>query len=257
MKGSRAKTTRYSSTTSRLRATSSGSLGMAFCFKHLSLSGEIKGVYREEHLEVPVKAIREALINALVHRLYVRRGSSVSLAIYDDRIEIINPGAFPPSLTIEELRAGNKSEPRNPIIARVMYVRKALEAWGRGIKLILEECAKVKLPEPQIVSEGGYTKTVFMRPNGGIGTNQKAAPRPGLKTGQKEHGTDLDRDLDDLDQKIVALIMQNNHATYDSLSQDCRCSVPTTQRRLRVLQQKRVLRRVGPDRGGHWEVERE
>ena len=120
--------------------------------------------------------------------------------------------------------------------------------------MIIEECARARLPEPQIVSEGGYTKTVFMRPNGGSETNQKATKRTGLKTGLKEHGTDLDRDLDDLDQKIVALIMQNNHATYDSLSQDCRCSVPTIQRRLRVLQQKRVLRRVGPDRGGHWEI---
>ena len=154
---------------------------------------------------------------------------------------------------MEELRAGNKSEPRNPIIARVMYARKALEAWGRGIKLIMEECAKAKLPEPQIVSEGGYTKTVFMRPNGRNGTIKKATPKAGLK----EHDTDLDRDLDDLDLKIVALIIRNNHATYASLSHDCGCSVPTIQRRLRVLQQKGVLRRVGPDRGGYWGVERE
>ena len=111
-----------------------------------------------------------------------------------------------------------------------------------------------EIAEPQIVSEGGYTKTVFMRSNGRNETTQKATTRTGLKTGLKEHDTDLERDLDDLDQKIVALIMQNNHATYASLSRDCGCSVPTIQRRLHVLQQERVLRRVGPDRGGHWEI---
>ena len=101
----------------------------------------------------------------------------LSLAIYDDRVEIINPGAFPPNLTMEELRAGNTSELRNPVIARVMYARKALEAWGRGIKLIMEECAKAELPEPQIVSEGGYSKTVFIRPNGGGEAIQRKPPR--------------------------------------------------------------------------------
>lgn len=62
------------------------------------------------------------------------------------------------------------------------YARKALEAWGRGIKLIMEECAKANLSEPQIVSAGGYTKTVFMRLNGGSKINQNAAQRAGLKS---------------------------------------------------------------------------
>ena len=161
--------------------------GMAFCFNHLSLSGVINGTYREEHLEVPAKALREALINALVHRLYVKRGSSVSLAIYDDRVEIINPGTFPSNITMAELRAGNKSEPRNPTIARVMYSRKTVETWGRGIKLILDECAKANLPEPQIVAESGYTKTVFMRPdqNSKPKTTQKSTQKNAQKSTQK------------------------------------------------------------------------
>lgn len=140
-------------------------LGMAFCFNHLSLSGRIEGVYREEQLEVPPAAIREALINALAHRSYERRGGSVSLAIYDDRIEIINPGALPPGVPMEKLEAGNVSEPRNPTIARVMFRRKTLESWGRGIKLIVDECLKAGLPKPKIVVEdGGYVKVTLARP---------------------------------------------------------------------------------------------
>ena len=221
-------------------------VGMAFCFNHLSLSGEIKGVYREEHLEVPAKAIREALVNALVHRLYVRRGSSVSLAIYDDRIEIINPGVFPQNLTMDELRAGNKSEPRNPIIARVMYARKALEAWGRGIKLIMEECAEANLPEPQIVSAGGYTKTVFMRPNGGSKTSQNAAKRAGLKTGLKTGLKSRDA--------IIYWLRSQPSITIEELMSKTGLSRNGIRWNLNQLKAAGLIRRVGPDRGGHWEI---
>ena len=216
--------------------------GMAFCFNHLSLSGVINGVYREEHLEVPAKALREALVNALVHRLYVKRGSSVSLAIYDDRIEIINPGALPADITMAELRAGNKSEPRNPTIARVMFLRKAVETWGRGIKLILEECAKANLPEPQIVAEGGYTKTVFMRPSakteGGIKSSLKSSLKRNLKT----------RD------KILKIIEANPSITLPELSVQLDISLAGIKKNIRQLQTEGSLRRIGPDKGGHWEV---
>ena len=65
---------------------------MAFFFKHLSLSGKIEGLYREEELSVPYKAMRECCINAFAHRFYHDSGTSVSIAIYDDRIEITNSG---------------------------------------------------------------------------------------------------------------------------------------------------------------------
>lgn len=69
-------------------------LQKAFFFKHLSLSGKIEGLYREEELEIPYKALRECCTNAFCHRLYHRPGSSVGIAIYDDRVEIENSGTF-------------------------------------------------------------------------------------------------------------------------------------------------------------------
>lgn len=71
-----------------------------FCFKHLNLSGVVRGFYREEELEVPADALREAIINALAHRLYTSSGS-VSLAIYEDRVEISNPGNFNPEVAVQ------------------------------------------------------------------------------------------------------------------------------------------------------------
>lgn len=68
---------------------------MSFFFKHLSLSAKIEGLYREEELSIPYKALRECCINSFAHRFYHRPGSSVSIAIYDNRVEITNSGAFP------------------------------------------------------------------------------------------------------------------------------------------------------------------
>ena len=102
---------------------------MSFFFKHLSLSGKVEGLYREEELEIPYKALRECCTNALCHRSYHRPGSSVGIAIYDDRVEIENSGTFPPDITMEKLLSGHNSEPQNLIIANVLYKSEVLESW--------------------------------------------------------------------------------------------------------------------------------
>ena len=222
--------------------------GMAFCFNHLSLSGVINGTYREEHLEVPAKALREALVNALVHRLYVKRGSSVSLAIYDDRVEIINSGMFPSNITMAELRAGNKSEPRNPTIARVMYSRKTVETWGRGIKLILDECAKANLPEPQIVADGGYTKAVFMRPvadsKDGMIASDSDPCREVNEVNEVNH---------EVNQRILQILRSDPKCTIPVIAQITKVSRATIDRAIKTLKEQGRIRRVGRTRG-HWEV---
>ena len=136
---------------------------MAFCFKHLNLSGVVRGLYREEELEVPAEALREAIINALAHRLYTS-GGSVSLAIYEDRVEISNPGNFSPDASAQGIGAGMASTPRNPTIAKVLYLRKAIEMWGRGIGLILAACERAHLAAPKIYEDRGFVYTVFARP---------------------------------------------------------------------------------------------
>lgn len=114
--------------------------GMSFFFKHLSLSGEIKGFKREEHLDVPATALREALINALCHRDYDIHQCSIGIAIYDDRIEIESPGLLPRELTPKTIKRSHKSYPRNEIVATVLYQITYLEKWGSGIKRIMDAC---------------------------------------------------------------------------------------------------------------------
>lgn len=123
-------------------------------FKHLSLSGKVEGLYREEELEIPYKALRECCTNALCHRSYHRPGSSVGIAIYDDRVEIENSGTFPPDITMEKLLSGHNSEPQNLIIANVLYKSEVLESWGRGIGLMISECRRVGIPDPEFHTDG-------------------------------------------------------------------------------------------------------
>ena len=107
--------------------------GMAFFMKHLSMSGKIVGLYREEHLEVPIEALREALTNALCHRQLEKYNLTIGIAIYDDRIEIENPGILPPQITPETIRNSRLSMPYNPIMADVLFKTTFLENWGTGL----------------------------------------------------------------------------------------------------------------------------
>ena len=101
--------------------------GMAFFFKHLSLSGKIVGFTREEKLEIPAEALREALTNALCHRMFHNTSSSVGIAIYDDRVEIENTGHLPDELTVETIKQSHHSFPQNPTIADVLFKTTFLE----------------------------------------------------------------------------------------------------------------------------------
>ncbi len=153
---------------------------MSFIFKHLLLSGTTETLEREEHLEIPYKAIREAVINSLCHRSYREAGGSVAIAIYDDRVEIENPGSFPSGWDVNKIKSEHGSKPHNPLIADTLYVRKLLESWGRGINLMMEECQKASLPEPEFQIAANEVKIIFRRKP----TGQVAGQPTGQPTGQ-------------------------------------------------------------------------
>ena len=89
-----------------------------FIKNHINLRGEIKGLQRTDTYEIPEVAIREAVVNALVHRNYSNLGRDIKIGIYDDRLEIVSPGGLPNGLTNEDIYTG-KSEIRNRVVARV------------------------------------------------------------------------------------------------------------------------------------------
>ena len=149
--------------------------GMQFFFKHLSLSGKVVGLMREERLEIPVEALREALINALCHRQYEKYNLTIGIAIYDDRIEIESPGILVPPLTPENIKQPHLSYPYNPIIADALFRTTFLENWGSGAGRIVEACRKQNVPEPEWTTDGSFVVVTFKRPAARTGSDSSRA----------------------------------------------------------------------------------
>ena len=145
--------------------------GSAFFLKHLNMSGKIVGFRREESLEIPSEALREALTNALCHCQFEKDNLTPSIAIYDDRIEIENPGILPPQITTETIKLPHNSYPYNPVMAEVLYRTTFLENWGTGAKRILDACKAHNVPEPIWSVDGGFVCVTFKRPSAGTGKN--------------------------------------------------------------------------------------
>jgi ATP-dependent DNA helicase RecG len=114
---------------------------------------EIEGIQRVEKYEYPLIALREVLLNALVHRRYTE--APVQVKIYDDKITIWNDGFLPDGLSIKDLYKPHSSRPRNPIIAEACFKGGYIESWGSGIFRILDACKREKLPAPIIEENSG------------------------------------------------------------------------------------------------------
>ncbi len=123
---------------------------MLFLRRHLPVAGKIvPGVLeRKDEPLFPLTALREALVNAFCHRSYQEPGGAVSIAIFDDRLEIWNDGQLPFGLKPEDLKKDHVSQPRNPLIANVFYCRGLIEKWGRGTQKIVDLCIKAGHAEP-------------------------------------------------------------------------------------------------------------
>jgi len=134
-----------------------------FIKNHLYLRGEIKGLQRTDTLEIPEAALREALINAIIHRDYTNPGRDIKVGIYDDIVNIVSPGGLPSTLTTETLTDG-RSEIRNRVIARIFKELGYIEQWGSGIQRIKSTCLAQGLAEPRIREKGDFVDVEFYRP---------------------------------------------------------------------------------------------
>ena len=120
---------------------------IAFIERNISKEGRIGRMQREDIPQYPSVAIREAVMNALLHSDYAMTGCHIQIAIFDDRIEFTNPGGLPFGQTIEKALAGS-SRIRNRVIARVFRELHLIEQWGSGFRRIVEACRARGLKPP-------------------------------------------------------------------------------------------------------------
>lgn len=130
---------------------------MLFVTRHIPIAAKIVSTQMEriEKPLYPINAVREALVNALCHRDYSFPGGAISLAIFDNRMEIWSEGLLPPGMTLSQLKITHASKPRNPIIANVFHRCNLIEKWGRGTQQIIESCLNAGLLAPEFFEQAG------------------------------------------------------------------------------------------------------
>jgi ATP-dependent DNA helicase RecG len=156
---------------------------MAFLDRTLPLSAHfVEGrIEREDRLPVPPEALREVLLNAVMHRDYSHPGGHVAVAVFDDRIEIWSTGRLPAGVTADMLSGPHPSVLRNLLIAETFHRTGAVEAWGRGTNRVIEECVRSGAEPPSFEELGGALVVTFRAP---IGPGAGVGPRRAQVTGQ-------------------------------------------------------------------------
>ena len=119
----------------------------------LNAKYEIYELQRKEVWDYPLPAIREALINALVHRDYFKSNVQTQIKIFDDHIWFYNIGKLPEGITVEDLKKPHPSVPRNPLIANIFYLAGLIEQVGSGTGRIIDSLKSQGLPEPEFKEE--------------------------------------------------------------------------------------------------------
>ena len=122
-------------------------------YKFLISNISFEGMNRIETLEYPVPALREMLLNALIHRNYM--GAPTQLRVYDNKLFLWNHGTLPEGMTLDKLTKLHSSFPRNPILAEACFRGGFIDSWGSGIMKIMDSCKAAGLPTPIMEEDGG------------------------------------------------------------------------------------------------------
>ena len=217
--------------------------GITFLMNNLKIGGKVVGLLREEKLELPIEAMREALINALCHRQIDRTLTNVTLAIYDDRVEISNPGCLPPEIPVEKIKEPHKSYPRNKLIAQVLYLTAYLERWGTGVERILQKCIEYDVPEPEWTASEYDVSITFWR------KSRKRLDECNDKNGENSGENKLtERQL-----LIYEILKVNGENTAKSLARILSMSQRTVEREISFLRRQGFIDKDGT-KSGVWRI---
>lgn len=208
--------------------------------KYMQALISYEGIQRIETLPIPREALREALLNAVVHKAYESL-TPIQIAVYDNKLEIFNCGYLPENWTIENLLGSHRSRPYNPDIANAFFRAGEIETWGRGIERIINGCLDAGCPEPTFQCGNGEMWTVFHYKD--IKSTLKSTLKNTLKSTLK--GTP---------KRIVEIISENTATTIPKVAERLGLNVRGVAKHFKNLQEQGVIRRVGPDKGGHWEI---
>lgn len=214
-------------------------------YKFLTRPIKFEGLQREEKQKYPSQAIREMLLNALIHRTYM--GEPVQLRVYDQHLSIWNEGALPMGLSIDDLKIDHNSRPRNPILANACFLAGYIDSWGRGTLKIINSCQEYGLPEPKIIEKnGGLEVSIFSSYQDGVEVDSH-----GLV---KELAKGLVKELSQNQIKLLELIEAKPTVIKEEMAKHLEISTTAIDKNIKTLKQKGLLERVGGRKEGFWRL---
>lgn len=194
---------------------------------------DFMGIQRVELDEYPVAAVREMILNALVHRNYM--GAPTQIRLYDDNFSVWNDGGLPEGISEEDLKKVHRSKPRNPLLADVCFKAGYIDSWGRGTIKIIEACEEEELPEPVLKEEqGGFLSKIF---------KDRFTEEQLKKMGLNERQV-----------KAVEYVKKNGKITNSDYQKLCEVSERTALRDLDELSTNGILQKKGEKKGTYYEL---
>jgi ATP-dependent DNA helicase RecG len=202
--------------------------------KFLIRKVSFEGMNRIETLEYPVVALREMLLNALIHRNYT--GAPTQIRVYDDKLTVWNHGILPEGITLNKLTQSHSSYPRNPILAEACFRGGYIDSWGSGIMKIVNSCKIAGLPTPVIEEDGGgFIVKLF---------KDKFSKEELLKKGLNERQI-----------KAIAYIKEKGKITNSEYQEINDCSRRTATYELaELVEEHKILKQLGASVGTYYEI---
>ena len=234
------------------------------CTKYMKAVITYEGIQRIETLPMPREALREALLNACINKDY-SEPSPIQIRVYDYKLEIINGGTLPEGWTVDTLLSSHRSMPYNPDIANTFFRAGEIEAWGRGIERIITACKYDGFSTPEFRYDASGIWTIFKfeypervatrkRPEADQKSDQKPTRKRPEKLTRKRPEKLTGNDFVQQENAIIELLKENPYISRKDLSIRLGLHDSSVKRRLTSLQEKGIIKRIGPDRGGYWDL---
>ena len=226
--------------------------------KYLKAYIRYEGIQRVERYLFPLQALREALLNAVIHKDYAS-GIPIQISVYEHQIVIWNPGQLPEHWTQQQLLAKHPSHPFNPLLASAFFRAGYVESWGRGIEKILSECRKHDIPPPLFDTGLSGLMLTFRADPAQLAEALGDAARPLLEETLVETPVETQAETPvetplKTPERILAALGANPEWTLEVVAQAIGKSTSAVERAAAKLVKEGRLRFVGPRKTGHWEV---
>ena len=211
-----------------------------FIKRHINMEVIISGkARRDEVWDYPLPALREAIINALIHRDYADSGN-IQIRIFDDRLEIWSPGLLPKKLDIKKILSENRSVPRNKILVGIFHKIGLIESWGTGFQRIVSECLKNNNKKPDFSEKAGAFVVGFYKrdKNGGVNGGVSGGVNGGVSGGVNN---------------ILTLIKENPGINSKSIAERLDVAPRTVERHIKKFRDDDIIEYRGSAKiGGYW-----